>query len=843
MLRRWRRRHRYNRKKSFTYLFLLLLCISLGMGYAAIRTELHIDGISKFQDASWDVHFENIQVKTGSITPTTAATITNDTALTFSAILTEPGEFYEFTVDIVNDGTIDAMIDSYRIQPVLTEEEEVYFDYIVTYSDGTELGDNQKLEAGDSETLRVAFIYKTLQDISLYPTEDENHTISVAINYVQEGTTAIDVPHPPTLYSVLEDAATVGTYAAKYTGDHQDSWANNGTKDIYHWYGQDYTYDGVLNNYANVIFAGQCWQMIRTTDTGGVKMIYNGEVENNQCLNTRGTHVGYNGGFSQTLSNDYYYGTSYEYDSTNNVFSISGTVSHGTWSGTNYEPFIGKYTCLSTSESGTCATLYLVASYYNTSKGYVISINGNSQYYQFGKLQYNFSNNSPAYVGYMYNQTYSTGSKVKYENMTSTWTINTSYYYSDTIDYGTLNVGKYTLVNPSLISTLSDYSELEGKYILQSTGTSYTYAGYVVRVNGNSLTYRSLSNGSLDLSLTLGDSYTESGGVYYLSGNVTNVTFVQWVNGSYSNAAGKYYCLGTNTSCTNIRQFVRNANYYTYVNPGTSYYVDPSYTYTFSESVSYDGTNYTLTGDTKTFWDYFDSTNLATLSTHNYTCLGNGVTTCATVNYVTELREQLYYIQLTGIANIEAALDKMLYANDVNTYNSSIKTGVEAWYARYLSPYDEFIEDTIFCNNRTIQSLGGWQSNGGNVFDASQTNYLRFEGQLSASNTDLSCDRETDQFSTLNTNAPLAYKVGLLSVPERKLLNNIYIYSMWNLLTPSSFSKTGAGIAVINSGGAQLAASTVSNSVSVHPVISLRPGIMYTSGDGSMASPYVVKMD
>ena len=41
----------------------------------------------------------------------------------------------------------------------------------------------------------------------------------------------------------------------------------------------------------NVLFAGQCWQMIRTTDTGGVKMIYNGEAEDGKCLDTRGTHV------------------------------------------------------------------------------------------------------------------------------------------------------------------------------------------------------------------------------------------------------------------------------------------------------------------------------------------------------------------------------------------------------------------------------------------------------------------------------------------------------------------------------------------------------------------------
>ena len=75
----------YNRKKSFTTLFLLLLCVTLGLGYATIQT-----GLSKFSDARWDVHFDSIQVKDGSITPTTAATISNDTTVSFSATLEEP---------------------------------------------------------------------------------------------------------------------------------------------------------------------------------------------------------------------------------------------------------------------------------------------------------------------------------------------------------------------------------------------------------------------------------------------------------------------------------------------------------------------------------------------------------------------------------------------------------------------------------------------------------------------------------------------------------------------------------------------------------------------------------
>ena len=80
------------------------------------------------------------------------------------------------------------------------------------------------------------------------------------------------------LYNVLKRATDVGTYAKEYTGTHQDSISGNGDKKIYYWYGSNATNGTTIQNLNNVIFAGQCWQMIRTTDTGGVKMIYNGKV-------------------------------------------------------------------------------------------------------------------------------------------------------------------------------------------------------------------------------------------------------------------------------------------------------------------------------------------------------------------------------------------------------------------------------------------------------------------------------------------------------------------------------------------------------------------------------------
>ena len=182
-----------------------------------------------------------------------------------------------------------------------------------------------------------------------------------------------------TLYGVLEKAAKVGTYAKEYTGEHHDSFTEEPSKKIYHWYGSNNTNGTAILDMNNVIFADHCWQMIRTTDTGGVKMVYNGEPENGECLNTRGNHVGYSQRTTQSMSTTYYYGTSYTYDSTNNIFSLDGTVTTGTIQ-------TGQYTCKQTTNTGTCSTLYLVDTLRSGTTYYVLPLNSNSHYSQFGKL-------------------------------------------------------------------------------------------------------------------------------------------------------------------------------------------------------------------------------------------------------------------------------------------------------------------------------------------------------------------------------------------------------------------------------------------------------------------------
>lgn len=170
--------------KNKKNLLVLLLIIVISIGFSAISASLSITGNSSISRNTWDVHFENVQVTTGSITAPTPVISNNDTTVTYNVTLTMPGDYYEFTVDAVNDGTIDAMIESFS-NTGLTEAQQNYLTYSITYSDGVGLANKQLLSHGSTETYKVRVDYK--KDISStdLPGTDQTIALTFSVNYVQ----------------------------------------------------------------------------------------------------------------------------------------------------------------------------------------------------------------------------------------------------------------------------------------------------------------------------------------------------------------------------------------------------------------------------------------------------------------------------------------------------------------------------------------------------------------------------------------------------------------------------------------------------------------------------------
>ena len=174
---------KYNRKKVFMFLSLFLILFGLTFGYASLTTKISIDGVSNVKDAKWSLKFDNFSSIDGSVSPLEEPIIA-DTSVTFSAKVNEPGDFYGFTVDVVNEGTINAKIGSISITPDFSNID--YIDSFIEYYDGTPISVRDTLDAGETKKIKVYLKYKEGIDEDLYPTENQQFPVTISLKYIQD---------------------------------------------------------------------------------------------------------------------------------------------------------------------------------------------------------------------------------------------------------------------------------------------------------------------------------------------------------------------------------------------------------------------------------------------------------------------------------------------------------------------------------------------------------------------------------------------------------------------------------------------------------------------------------
>ena len=211
------------RRYLFTVLVILLLSISLG--YALLTTNLNIVGTTVVKDNKWDIYFDNVQVRTGSVTASTPAIDTNKTTVSYSVTLNLPGDYFEFTVDAKNAGTIDGMIFAVSSKLNGTEITTLpnYLEYSVTYSDGIAIQNNHLLEAGKTETYKVRVGYK--KDISAtdLPSTEQTLNLTFSVTYVQADENAIKPGHPESFetdsWDTIVNAVKTGNASVYNVGD------------------------------------------------------------------------------------------------------------------------------------------------------------------------------------------------------------------------------------------------------------------------------------------------------------------------------------------------------------------------------------------------------------------------------------------------------------------------------------------------------------------------------------------------------------------------------------------------------------------------------------------------
>ena len=670
-------------------------------------------------------------------------------------------------------------------------------------------------------------------------------TLSTSLNI--NGNLNVKKYYEPTLYNVLAKEAETGGLAKKYTGEHHDSFTEEPSKNIYYWSASKSGEADRLVEMNNVIFANHCWQMLRTTDTGGVKMIYNGKTINNQCLDTREDQKYFSqSSRTQTnLSETYIYGDKLIYDEQTNMFKVGGNIVSGNLT-SNLSQIFKKYTCKLTSENDECNTAYFFDEVVeNSSSQYVYTFTSNTTHYsQIGTTPFNSVAYSLGSVGYMQPSKRSetnhknivvNGEQVLWKrNMNNT----TNYYYSDSVIF---NGNKYQLVNSdssaiSIYNWETDYSKLKHMYTCASaTSSTCGFVNYVIVSEQDSMYYQQLSGGTIspNQNLILSSSIIEDGDNYKLNPDgLVEVSREEWKE-EYSNFLHYYHCKSFKDSICS-----KNDMYYIAEPKAVSAQKDiNAISYKYSKSVSYENGHYILDDDSSVMvMDLTQSSNRSLVSNAHYTCL-NESGECEKVFFVYYYSQNnvLEYVALSNGKLMSDEIHELLSDENVNIYDSPIKRMNDIFAENYLIDYLEFIEDVIYCNDRSIKTLGAMGETG---------DITPVSGGLSFNKKGFVCSQETDRFSVQNSKARLKYPIGIMTEEEMNILNSQLRKTSkeyW-IMTPNCMMTTAVYINRINTNGGFITSNSgVNNTVTgIRPTISLKPNTKYIDGDGSKANPYIV---
>ena len=363
-----------------------------------------------------------------------------------------------------------------------------------------------------------------------------------------------------------------------------------------------------------------------------------------------------------------------------------------------------------------------------------------------------------------------------------------NYMYSDTFTYNT-STNQFILVNPVVKnwSNSSDKEYILGKYTCKNGNTPSTCTTlYYVNTP-----HRTFANNAYYTSYTIGDTQHAQIGTSPFNANYKSPAYVGYMFGDTA---------------------------YEYVGSTA-----PTSGSIMGNDVYWNGNNYELQ---ETGTEYND--------THHYTC--NTTSSTCTDGKVRYYYYNNYYIELTGGDKIEDAISKMI-TNSTNTRDSAMKSYLENWYYNniYGTDAEDYIDqDAVYCNDRSINNLGGWSK------DGSKSTALHFKNYNTV--TTLGCTNNVDKFSVSNSNAALKYPIGLATAPEMNLINNDNIrktgQDFW-LVSPRYFGSSNADGRSVSSGGS-LSGGNVRNTYGGRPVITLKPSRETITGNGSLSNPYVI---
>ena len=240
--------HNSRRKRNIIMASLLAVLAIMTIGYAAFSTQLEISGTSNI-DSRWEVKIIAISAGTSVGTAENAvAPSYTDTTANMNVNLYAPGDSMTYEITILNNGTLDAVLNS--ITENNSNNPAIKFEIA-----GIKEGD--ALLAGETTKMTVKISYDA--NVSGQP-ENTSADYTLTLNYTQKASGGEVTPPVTTITpdDLKELAVTEGDglYADEYEAG-------------------KYTYKGANpNNY--ITFNNETWRILSVEADGKVKIVRNG---------------------------------------------------------------------------------------------------------------------------------------------------------------------------------------------------------------------------------------------------------------------------------------------------------------------------------------------------------------------------------------------------------------------------------------------------------------------------------------------------------------------------------------------------------------------------------------
>lgn len=106
----------------------------------------------------WNINFNNLKVTEGSNKGNISLENNN---IKLDVLLKKEGEFYEFTLDIENSGTLDAKLEEINLKH---NNPKNILKYNITYLDGTPIKKDDILESNSTKTIKLRITYPKLKN-------------------------------------------------------------------------------------------------------------------------------------------------------------------------------------------------------------------------------------------------------------------------------------------------------------------------------------------------------------------------------------------------------------------------------------------------------------------------------------------------------------------------------------------------------------------------------------------------------------------------------------------------------------------------------------------------------